>query len=213
MQKKQFYETPKMDSNQLVHNGVQTLVKQYGEIFERARIGDIRQSQKWLNQVNNYCSAYVKKHQGEESIGQVLEQNKQVIGANVVGILIKRSVINMNDGGTIEHSTVEKIQQACFKPVSSNEVIMDQSQIETMLQDPFKRDQYPGGAVPDEIKVIEKFVVFMHKTKFVPKNQKDLERQVKKSIRFAGVNNDNIDALSQTVIKKMQQDGVLNINL
>tara|TARA_B110000285_G_scaffold174856_1_gene196076 strand:- start:134 stop:376 length:243 start_codon:yes stop_codon:yes gene_type:complete len=41
--------------------------------------------------------------------------------------------------------------------------------------------------VSDVDKVIKKFTTFMQKTKFEPRNMQDLERQVKKSVKFASV--------------------------
>ena len=77
--------------------------------------------------------------------------------------------------------------------------LSSQEWAQNLLKDPFKYLHHKdtaaltrisgGNQVPESVQdqIINKLVKFMQKTKFVPKNQTDLERQVKKSIKLVGI--------------------------
>ena len=67
-----------------------------------------------------------------------------------------------------------------------NEKISSQEWAQIVFKDPFKcLSQDTETNIQDQI--INKLLKFMQKTKFVPKNPTDLEKQVKKSIKLSGV--------------------------
>ena len=103
----------------------------------------------------------------------------------------------------LPHATVSRPPGVQSDPgeADSGQKLSGQEWAQNLLKDPFKYLHHKekdaaastrigsGNQIPDSIQdqIINKLVKFMQKTKFVPKNQTDLERQVKKSIRLSGI--------------------------
>ena len=85
-----------------------------------------------------------------------------------------------------------------------------------------KNIQLDKSLISDEDKVVMKLVQQMEKSKLVPKNIKELERQVKQQIKLSGMKQNqplneqdvtNFNNFTQKVIKKMISEKYVNLEL
>jgi hypothetical protein len=81
----------------IIQETIQILFSQYTELFDKAKIYQIRKMGKLTKQIANYTNGHVQKQRKSLKHSNLLASNQNLIVANVLNILAKRDMIYFTD--------------------------------------------------------------------------------------------------------------------